>query len=100
MPTDVGVVDCMIGFPSARAARRFDFLKPQLRDEESASSKSPIAYMFKGDPNNITEDDDPVAVALAEMDRFGVAIGLVGRGGSGVGRALSELPPGLSSTPT
>ena len=47
MPTDVGVVDCMIGFPSPRAARRFDFLRPQLRDEESATSGSPIAYMFK-----------------------------------------------------
>ncbi len=93
MPSDVGVVDCMIGFPSARAARRFDFLKPQLRDEESASSHSPISYMFKDDdPNRVTEEDDPVAVTLAEMDRFGIAIGLVGLAGSVVDRALSLHP--------
>jgi predicted TIM-barrel fold metal-dependent hydrolase len=82
----------MIGFPSARAARRFDFLKPQLRDEESTSSASPISYMFKGDPNAVTDDDDPVAVTLAEMDRFGIAIGLVGLAGSVVDRALAEHP--------
>jgi predicted TIM-barrel fold metal-dependent hydrolase len=92
MPTDVGAVDCMIGFPSARAAQRFDFLKPQLRDEESASSSSPIAYMFRDDPNRVGEGDDPVAVTLAEMDRFGIAIGLVGLAGSTVDRALAQHP--------
>jgi uncharacterized protein len=92
MPTDIGVVDCMIGFPSRRAARRFDFLKPQLRDE-SATAASPISYMFKDDdPNRVGEEDDPVAVTLAEMDRFGIAIGLVGLAGSVVDRALSEHP--------
>jgi uncharacterized protein len=92
MPTDVGVVDCMIGFPSTRPARKFDFLKPQLRDEESASSSSPISYMFKEDPNRVEEEDDPVAVTLGEMDRFGVEIGLVGLAGSLVDRALAEHP--------
>jgi predicted TIM-barrel fold metal-dependent hydrolase len=93
MPTDVGVVDCMIGFPSARAGRRFDFLKPQLHDEESASSSSPISYMFKDDdPNRVTAEDDTVAVTLAEMDRYGIAIGLVGLAGSVVDRALAEHP--------
>ncbi len=93
MPTDIGVVDCMIGFPSRRAARRFDFLKPQLRDEQSTASSSPISYMFKDDdPNRVGEEDDPVAVTLAEMDRFGIAIGLVGLAGSVVDRALAEHP--------
>ena len=83
----------MIGFPSARAARRFDFLKPQLHDEESTSSSSPISYMFKDDdPNRVTEEDDTVAVTLAEMDRYGIAIGLVGLAGSVVDRALAEHP--------
>ena len=27
----------MIGFPSIKAEHRFDFLKPQLRDDESAT---------------------------------------------------------------
>jgi predicted TIM-barrel fold metal-dependent hydrolase len=93
MPTDVGIVDCMIGFPSTHAARRFDFLKPQLRDEQSAASHSPIAYMFKDDPNRVQEgEQDPVAVTLREMDRFGIAIGLVGLAGQVVDRALAEHP--------
>jgi uncharacterized protein len=92
MPSDIGVVDCMIGFPSARAGRRFDFLRPQLRGHERQSSSSPIAYMFKDDPNRVEEQDDPVAITLGEMDRFGVAIGLVGLAGSVVDRALAEHP--------
>jgi len=92
MPSDIGVVDCMIGFPSTKAERRFAFLRPQLRDAESATSRSPIAYMFKDDPNRVDEDDDPVALTLAEMDRFGIAIGLVGLAGELVDRALAEHP--------
>jgi len=93
MPTDVGVVDCMIGFPSPNAARRFEFLRDQLRDEDSASAGSPISYMFKGDANAVrAEAEDPVAVTLREMDRFGVEIGLVGLAGPVVDRALAEHP--------
>ena len=95
MPTDVGVVDCMIGFPSTNAARRFEFLKAQLHDAESSSSSSPISYMFKDDPNRVLdaeEEDDPVATTLREMDRFGVDIGLVGLAGAVVDRALAEHP--------
>jgi uncharacterized protein len=92
MPTDVGVVDLMIGFPSARAGKRFDFLKPQLRDEESSTMATPIAYMFRDNPGQIDEDIDPVAVTLGEMDRHGVAIGLVGLAGAVTDRALGEHP--------
>ncbi len=40
----------------------------------------------------MAEDDDTVAVTLAEMDRFGIDIGLVGLAGSVVDRALAEHP--------
>jgi len=93
MPTDVGVVDCMIGFPSPNPARRFEFLKDQLRDDDSLASGSPIAYMFKDDPDRIRDvEEDAVAVTLREMDRFGIDIGLVGLAGSVVDRALAEHP--------
>jgi len=82
MPTDVGAVDLMIGFPSAKAGKRFDFLKPQLRDEESSTMATPIAYMFRDNPGQIDADIDPVAVTLGEMDRHGIAIGLVGLAGA------------------
>jgi predicted TIM-barrel fold metal-dependent hydrolase len=92
MPTDVGAVDLMIGFPSAKAGKRFDFLKPQLRDQESATMATPIAYMFRDNPGLIDEDIDPVEVTLGEMDRHGVAIGLVGLAGEITDRALGEHP--------
>ena len=83
----------MIGFPSPNAAKRFAFLQDQLRDEQSVSAPSPIGYMFKDDPNRVQEaEEDPVAVTLREMDRFGVAIGLVGLAGAVVDRALDAHP--------
>ena len=92
MPTDVGAVDLMIGFPSATAKERFDFLKPQLRDDESAAMATPIAYMFHDNPGQIDGELDPVAITLGEMDRHGVAIGLVGLAGEITDRALDQHP--------
>ena len=92
MPGDIGIIDLMIGFPSAKGGRRFAFLEPQLRDESSTTMATPIAYMFKKDANQLEEGADPVASTLAEMDRFGVEIGLVGLGGSSADRALADHP--------
>ncbi len=92
MPRDVGIVDLMIGFPSADATRHYEFLKPQLRDAESAAMVFPAGYMFKDVPNRLDEGRDPVAVTLGEMDGHGVAIGLVGLGGEAAARALKEHP--------
>jgi predicted TIM-barrel fold metal-dependent hydrolase len=92
MPTDVGIVDLMIGFPSADAPRHYDFLKPQLRDDESGRMAFPVEYMFKAVPNELEEGADPVAVTLGEMDRYGIEVGLIGLGGEASRRALKEHP--------
>ena len=92
MPTDIGIVDLMIGFPSPKAGRRFEFLEPQLRDAGSSSMPTPISYMFKQDANALAEGDDPVASTLAAMDRFGVAVGMVGLAGETTERALARYP--------
>ena len=92
MPAGIGAVDLMIGFPSAEARKHYDFLKPVLRDEESAAMEFPAEYMFKGVPNQLPDDADPVDVTLAEMDRCGVAIGLVGLGRDTTLRALERHP--------
>ncbi|MHB8681242.1 MAG: amidohydrolase family protein [Acidimicrobiales bacterium] len=94
MPAGIGVVDLMIGFPT-RSSKRFAFLEPQLRPEASTKTDSPISYMFKGDPNAEAlaapgADEDPVAATLAEMDRFGVAIGMIGLAGDVTTRALVD----------
>ncbi len=92
MPTDIGVVDLMISFPSANPKRTYDFMQPLLHDRESGQMEFPAEYMFKGVPNALDEGADPVQVTLGEMDRHGVAIGLVGLGGRSAARALTEHP--------
>ena len=92
IPAGIGVVDLMIGFPAADAQRHYDFLKPQLRDAASAEMEFPAEYMFKDVPNRLDEGDDPVDVTLGQMNRYGIAIGLVGLGGEPSKRALKQHP--------
>ena len=92
MPTDIGAVDCMIGFPGADPARRYAFLQPQLKDDATSDARTPVAYMFKDDPNRLDERADRVQATLDAMDRVGVAVGLVGLAGKTVERALAEHP--------
>ncbi|MGH9207031.1 MAG: amidohydrolase family protein, partial [Acidimicrobiales bacterium] len=82
----------MIGFPSADATRHYEFLKPQLRDEESGKMEFPAEYMFKEVPNHLEEGKDAIAVALAEMDRYGISLGMIGLGGERTKRALVQHP--------
>ena len=100
MPTDVGVVDLMIGFPSANAVRHYDFMQPQLRDAGSATMEFPAEYMFKDVPNQLDEGADPIAVALGRdgparrRDRAGRASAARSRR-----RALKEHPDRFRGEP-
>ncbi len=81
MPTDVPIIDTMIGFPSTDRREVYKFLAPSLRDAESRDDfKMPAQYMFKDIPGEIDEGVDAVAVTLDNMDRFGVAQGLINVG--------------------
>ena len=82
----------MIGFPSANARRHYDAMQPMLKDLESGQMEFPAEYMFKGVPNQLEEGADPIEVTLAEMDRQGVEVGLVGLGRKTVERAIREHP--------
>jgi predicted TIM-barrel fold metal-dependent hydrolase len=91
MPTDIGIVDLMIGFPTPRDP--YHFMAPLLRDEGSRAMAFPAEYMFTEVPERAGTEDDPVATTLAEMDRHGIAIGLVGLDRDGVARrAVAEHP--------
>jgi uncharacterized protein len=92
MPTGVGAVDLMIGFPSAHARDHYEFLRTVAKDAESQEMEFPAEYMFKDVPNHLPEGADPIEVTLGEMDRHGVAIGLVGLGGEITVRALRDHP--------
>ena len=75
----VPVIDTMINVPSADKSQWYSFLAPQLKDAESKSEfEFPVQYMFKGVPEDLPEDADPVDVVLNEMNRYGIQVGMVG----------------------
>ena len=92
MPTDVRAIDLMIGFPSAESRQKYDYLRKNLRDAESAEMEMPAEYMFKDIPDHKEPEDDAVAITLAAMDQCGVEIGLVGLGSDAAQRALRDHP--------
>lgn len=90
MPTDIGIVDTMIGFP-ASDFEQYDFIRKQLKDG-SKDFDFPVEYMFKQVPKELYGSKNPVALTLHEMDRFGVEVGLVGCGDEVSQKALKEHP--------
>jgi predicted TIM-barrel fold metal-dependent hydrolase len=107
MPHDVGIVDTMIGFPHADMAGVYDFITRQTKDRESKEDfKFPAEYMFKDVPEKVlTEAQDPVAVTLGEMDRWGVERGLIGideaegAGADALKRYPDRFIPSMSADP-
>ena len=78
MPTDIGVIDLMMGIPDpGKKEGWYDFLKPNLRDAESATFKFPAQYMFKEVPEDPTEGD-MVEYTIDQMDRHGIEKALIG----------------------
>jgi predicted TIM-barrel fold metal-dependent hydrolase len=101
MPTDIGVIDLMLDFPSPDQHDWYEFLKPQLR-EESRDYEFPAGYMFKDVPH-LDGGPDPVGATLALMDHHGIDKAMIGVGGPAGGdggggeesrgtRALREHP--------
>ena len=61
MPTDVGAIDLMIGFPKVDAAKTYDYLRQTHARARSAEHREfPAGYMFKDVPNQLDEGDDGV----------------------------------------
>jgi predicted TIM-barrel fold metal-dependent hydrolase len=74
-----GVVDLLIGVPapSAEQAEKYEKYLTQLRDRESREDFTfPAQYMFKDVPE-FADLDDPVETLVAEMDLYGISIGMV-----------------------
>ena len=96
MPTGIGVVDTMIGFPHRDMKEVYAFITRQTKDRESKEEfRFPAEYMFKEVPEKeLVGEGDPVAITLEQMDRWGVEKGLIGVGDAeGVGEmALKRYP--------
>ena len=80
MPTDIGIVDTMIGFPHGDMKEVYRFITRQTKDAESKEKMAfPAEYMFKQVPERALEgSEDPVGITLREMDRWGIERGLIG----------------------
>ena len=76
MPSGIGIVDTMIGFPEADFAM-YDKMKAAFKDPDSKDAEFPAEYMFKNVPKEVYGASDPVAVTLKEMDRWGIEYALV-----------------------
>jgi len=71
MPTDVPIIDLMMGIPSDEKSGWYDFMQPLLLDRESREQFSmPAQYMFDvPDLNNL---EDCIAFTLDEMDKYNI----------------------------
>jgi len=77
-PTDVGVVDLMIGFPFKDKKAIYSYLMPGIKDAQTKESFAmPAEYMFKQTPDE-AGDADPIDTTFSQMDRYGIDIGLFG----------------------
>jgi hypothetical protein len=93
MPTDVGVIDLLIGLPSGDSRSHYDYLRKLIKDTESQIADFPAEYMFKQVPNYLPEGADPVDTVVQEMDFCGVAMGMLGNPESSLcQRALLDHP--------
>jgi predicted TIM-barrel fold metal-dependent hydrolase len=93
MPTDIPIIDTMIGFPMRDKRAVYDFIARQAKDAQSKEEFTfPVEYIFKDVPHEHTSEEDPIDVTLREMDKYGIEIGLIGLGGAESRRALAEHP--------
>ena len=102
MPLDIGVIDTMVGFPVGFEI--YDFIRKQAKDWDTRETfQFPVEYLFKGAPKDLFGADDPVAVVLHEMDRFGIERAMIGCEGDVSQHALAAHPdrfiPSMSVDP-
>ena len=78
MPTDVPIIDLMLGIPSEEAKRSYDFMRPLFRDAESLKRFDfPVEYMFKDVPT-FSNLGDRIKYTLEQMDQHNVERALIG----------------------
>jgi uncharacterized protein len=95
MPTNVAIIDTMIGFPMRDVAKTYEFITKQTKDAESKGEFTfPAQYMFKDVPHEYHGTEDPISVTLEAMDKYNIEIGMisVGEAGGDGERALKEYP--------
>ena len=94
MPSDSKIIDLMLGIPSDDQNTWYDYMKPQLLDDESRNLFSmPAQYMFN--VPDLKDIENGTAYTLEQMDRHGIAramIGIAGDPSRTHERALKDHP--------
>lgn len=84
MPTNVPIIDTMIGFPMRDVAETYAFITRQTKDAESKGEFTfPAQYMFKDVPHEYHGTEDPISVTLEQMDKYNIELGMIGVGEDG-----------------
>jgi uncharacterized protein len=94
IPTQIGIIDCMLGIPEAEdRSGWFESFKPLLRDTQSREQFSmPAQYMFKDVPQT-GNPGDFVKWTVEQMDKFGIAKAMCGWNENDTSRRARELFP-------
>jgi hypothetical protein len=82
----------MIGFPVQDFDAEYKILRRGTKDVASEKMEFPVEYMFKDVPKEDSTAEDPVAMTLSQMDRFGIAKGVIDSFQPEFQRALREHP--------
>jgi predicted TIM-barrel fold metal-dependent hydrolase len=101
-PTGLPVLDTLIGFPRD-GFEQYDLIRKQTKDAASKQSQFPAEYLFKEAPKDLPTVD-PVSVTLHEMDKYGIAKGMIAVGDDVSKEALQHhpdrfIPSGVISDP-
>ena len=92
-PGGLGIIETMMGFPDPDPRRLYEFFRGNIRDKESKETMFPVEYLFKQNvPSALTEDIDPVEVAINTMDHFGIERSMIGIEGEPGVRAMQQFP--------
>ncbi len=90
-PSRVGIIDTMFGIPDGHRDEWYDFLRPQLRDEESQGFAFPAQHLFKDVPRD--PEGDGLTFTLEQMDRHGIDQAMLGHQDEGpTADALAKHP--------
>lgn len=94
MPTDIKVIDCMLGIPNAEdRSDWFAAFRPLIKDAQTLEQFSmPAQYMFKDVPTT-GNPGDFVKWTVEQMERFNIEKALVGWNDDDTSRRAKELYP-------
>jgi predicted TIM-barrel fold metal-dependent hydrolase len=94
MPTDIKVIDCMLGIPEAEdRGDWFASFRPLIKDAQTLQQFSmPAQYMFKDVPQT-GNPGDFVKWTVEQMDRFNIDKALIGWNENDTSRRAKELFP-------